>query len=219
MENKFQTSFIPKNSLDNGHVKIKTPLNVLFLVSMVIVTLTILSAGGVFGYSLFLSKRIDSLSKELAIKEKTFDYDKVEEIVRVDNKLDAAAALLESHTAVSGVFAYLEENTLKNLRFNDFEYSYISPTRVSVAMRGQARTFGAVAKQAELFSTASKQSGLNEPIFSDLDLDENGNVTFSFLADVDPTLISYENNLPSASASVPATTPTPVSTSTHPTVQ
>jgi hypothetical protein len=197
MENKFQTSFIPKKSLDDsGRVKVKTPRNVLSLVSTMIITLTILAAAGVFGYSYLLDRRIVSAQQILEEKERNFDYNAVNEIVRVDNKLKAATTLLDRHTAVSGVFGFLEESTLKNLRFTSFDFAYLSPTRISINMKGQARSFGAVARQAELFASSTQKEYFKDPIFSDLNLDERGNIIFSFLTSVDPTLIDYANNLP-----------------------
>ena len=196
MENKFQTSFIPKKSLeDTGKVRVKSPVNILSLVSTIVIVAVLLGAGAVYGYSALLSKRTSSSREALVKKEKDFNYGQVEAIVRVDNKLRASKEVLESHTAASRVFSFLEESTLKNLRFNSFEFTYLSPKRISVSMKGQARTFGAVAKQAELFASSSPKGNFSEPVFSDLNVDGDGQVTFSFLSSVDPTLISYEESI------------------------
>lgn len=197
MESKFQTSFIPKKSLeDGGKVKVKTPFNIFSLVSTLLIVAAILASAGAFGYSFILKKNISSARAELISKEKRFDYSAVDEIVRVDNKLKAASDLVRTHTAVTTVFRYLQESTLRNLRFDDFSFSAVSPSRVSISMRGKARSFGAVAKQAELFSASSTGAYFTDPVFSDLNLDEKGNVSFSFITSVDPRLLSYVRALP-----------------------
>lgn len=224
MESKFQTSFIPKKSLeDTGKVKVKTPFNIFSLVSTLLITITILVSVVAFGYSYILNKDINTARQELVDKERKFDYSAVDEIVRVDNKLQASANLLGSHTAITGVFKYLEEATLKNLQFSSFDFSALSPSRVSISMKGKARSFGAVARQAELFtaSTASRGVYFTDPVFSDLDLDDKGNVNFSFISSVDPRIISYKENLPSGQDTpapaviVPASTSTSTSTNSN----
>lgn len=194
MENKFQTSFIPKKSLeDTGSVRVKTPIGVFFLISTIIAIVTILAAGAAGGYSYYLKKRIDVVRAEVALKDQDMKDPQIKNIVRIDNKLQAASGLIKGHTAVSGIFGFLEKNTVKNLRFEGFEFAYFSPSRTTVTMKGEARSFGAVARQAETFRATSSKAYFDEPIFSDLDVDELGNVTFSFITTVDSGLVSYEH--------------------------
>ena len=198
MENKFQTSFIPKKSFDEtGKVRIKTPHNLLSVIARILIFISLIAALGVFAHSFILDRRIASAKEEVVTKEREFDYEAVENIVRVDNQLKSAVILLKNHTAVSNIFNVLEENTISNLRFNSFDFAYISPTRIVLTMKGQARTFGAVARQAEFFSTSSStRPYFKDPIFSDLDLDESGNVRFTFLTSIDPALIAYDPEEP-----------------------
>lgn len=211
MENKFQTSFIPKKSLeDTGKVHVPTPLSIFFVISTIIAIVAVLSSAAIFGYSYYLNKRIVAVQGRVAAKQGVLNDSQVNNIVRVNNKLQAASNLLKNHTAVTGLFSFLEDNTLKNLRFNSFQFAYLSPTRVSVSMKGQARSFGAVAKQSEAFASATKPY-FKEPVFSDLGLDDSGRVNFSFTTSVNPSLVSYQQNLPGAKA---IAAPTSVSTTT-----
>lgn len=194
MENKFQTSFIPKRSLDQGgSSRPKTPFNLLHICSMTLFIAALVATAGIFGYSYLLERQVEKARTEVAAKEKNFNYAVVQEIVDFDNQLKAASTILKNHTAASALFTVLEENTLVNLRFTDFEFSYLSPSRVALSMKGTARSFGAVARQAEVFSTASStRSYFHDPIFSDLNLDEKGNVNFTFLTTIDPELLAYK---------------------------
>ncbi len=193
MENKFQTSFIPKKSFDDsGKVRIKTPHNLLSYISVILIVVSIASAICVFAYSFILNRRAEAAKQEVITKEREFNYDAVQDIVDVDNQLISGNILLENHTAISNLFEVLEENTIKNLRFNEFEFTYLSPSRIVLTMKGEASTFGAVARQAEIFSSGSSTKRyFNDAIFSEVDRNEEGDVVFSFLTSINPSLIVY----------------------------
>jgi hypothetical protein len=66
-----------------------------------------------------------------------------------------------------------------NVRFNDFSYEPAPEGRIKVLLRGTARSFNAVALQADNFS---KSTLIQDPIFSNVNLDQNGNIVFNFEA-------------------------------------
>lgn len=201
MESKFQTSFIPKKSLDEtSGVKVKTPISIFSLVAIILIALSVFLSAAVFAYEFIAKKQVASKKEELRQIEAGFDYGAVDEIVRVDSKLKSVENLLNSHIAVSNLFDFFEENTLQRLRFSDFTFSYFSRDRVVITMKGQAKSFEVVAKQSEAFSrAASAGENLRNPIFSDLNLDDSGNVAFSFLASVNPRLLQYASSMNEAS--------------------
>lgn len=194
MENKFQTSFIPKKLLDDtGKIRVKTPRSLLSIFAVILIVSSLVLAGAVFAYTVVLKNKIEEVKGQVIAKEKEFNFDTINNIVRIDRKMKAVETLLNNHTAVSNLFTVLEENTLKNVRFTSFGFSYLSPTKIALTMKGQARTFGAVARQTERFSTAtSTKAYFNDPLFSDFSLDEKGGVIFSFITTLDPKLIVYK---------------------------
>ncbi len=196
MDNKFQTSFIPKKSLDdNRKVSVKTPISIFSVFATIVIVVTVVASLGLWGYSYFLDKQIVDSGKRLQEANATFKDEDVNEVLAFDNKLKSAATLINNHIAMSSVFEFLQENTLKNLRYDSFSIEYFSPNRVSVTMKGQARSFGAVARQAELFTSSSTKRLFTEPVFSDVTSDEKGLISFSFISAIDPNLILYKNNL------------------------
>lgn len=192
MENKFQTSFIPKSFDESGRVKIKTPHNLLSIISTIIIFSMIAASAGFFIYGKILEKKVAAAEQVASAKEASLDYSAVDKIVIVDRQIKTADSLLKNHTALSKLFNVLEENTIKNLRFTSFQFSYISPTQIALVMKGNARSFGAVSKQAELLtSSESAKQYFKSPLFSDLNLDPKGNVGFTFLTTIDPALLTY----------------------------
>lgn len=212
MDSKFQTSFIPKKNFEEGgRVKNKTPINILSVISTVLITIAILGAGGVFGYKLILERQVEAKKSEIAEVQASLDLESVEEVSMVDNKLKAAATLLDGHTSVSSFFSVLERNTLANVRFTDFSFSYLANDTVAVSMKGIARNFGVVAKQEERFAASAEiRENFRNPLFSGFTLDEAGNVSFSLLTTVNKKLISYK---PTATVPQTAATAAPAASS------
>lgn len=201
MESKFQTSFIPKKSLNEGSgTRVKTPINILFSFAVLVTVIAIAGSGALFGLKYFTEQQIRSKQQELVNKEKTFDYASMNEVVRIDKKLKTAETLVGGHTAVSNLFTLLQENTLRSLRFTSFDFNYLAKDKIAVTMKGEALNFGVVAKQTEAFSAITGGAGFSDSIFSDLNVNERGNVVFSFLTSVNPLTISYANSLPSNNA-------------------
>jgi len=195
MESKFQTSFIPKKSLGEGMgSRVKTPVSLLFVSAVIVTLVAVVGSGLLFGYKYLVQQQITQKQNELVEKEKSFDYASMNEIVRIDKKIKAAEGLINSHTAVSNLFSLLQENTLRNLRFTSFDFSYLAKDKIVVTMSGEARSFGVVAKQAEAFSMITGNKAFSDSIFSDLNVNERGNVVFSFLTTVNPLTVSYVEN-------------------------
>jgi len=100
----------------------------------------------------------------------------------------------------SPLFDYLESSTLKSVRFTEFSYN-TAPSGVELVVRGEAGGYAAVALQADIFN---KGSYFKDSTFSDLSLDERGNVTFTYQAKVAPSLISYQKQIEEMVANQPA---------------
>lgn len=191
MEPKFQSSFIPKGPVASSGrptpVQAKQKSLVGFLAT-VIFALALAASAGVFGYNQFLSYRISQTGAEIEAARAQVDADGVRELVDLDNRLASTANLLNSHAIISPLFDFLESSTLRSVRFTEFGYS-TTDKGIELRMSGEALGYSALALQSEAFSASQY---FKNPVFSDLNLDEDGNVTFTFKATVDPTLVSYK---------------------------
>ena len=67
-------------------------------------------------------------------------------------------------------------------------------------MNGVAVGYRSVALQSDLFP---KNRNIIDPVFSNLVLDERGNVTFDLDFSVDPTFVDYKEMLKRASSTTP----------------
>jgi len=189
METKFQTSFIPKTTLEPiAGPSVHKPLGFFSFVTSIIFFITVLVAGGAFGWHKYLETNKEKLKASLETNVKSFEPQTLDEYVRLDNRIDSSKMLLSKHVAVSYIFDFLSENTIQSVKFNDFKYEIGLDGGATLSMNGDAKSYNAVAYQAEVFA---KERSLKTPLFSNLDLDTFGNVIFNFSTQVDPGFITY----------------------------
>jgi len=197
MEGNLQTSFIPKKSPSQVGVASKTGVNLVTLFAVIIFLVSIALAGTVFIYESYLSNNIKAMQNSFKLNEQAFNPESITAYSTLNARINVANTLLKNHVAVSNIFDLLEQATLKTVRFTDFNYSYINNTRLTIAMKGQATSYNAIAKQSDVFNADPMNKYIHNAIFANLDLDQSGNVVFSLNADVDPQQVLYRNNLPS----------------------
>ena len=204
MPEQFQTSFIPKKAVEGPKPTRQAGADVFLLIAVIIFGVTVLAAAGVFLYEKFLVGAIVRKEESLARAQEAFEPDLIRELSRLDQKLSVSQDILAEHVAVSELFRLLEESTLTSVRFEDLKYSVMPGEGVTLAMQGAARSFAAIALQSDVFG---KSRFIKNPIFSNLDLDEAGNVTFDFTATIDPSLLLYERVASQPDVQVPEPEP------------
>jgi len=193
MDKEFQTSFIPKKTVIEGPKKVKSGGGIVNLFSFIIFIASLLSVGGAYLYRESVKTNIEEYKKSLAIAKNQFEPSLITELQILDKRLNAATAILDQHVAVSPIFELLQDSTLPTVRYSDFTYDIDSKTNlVNVEMKGEAKGYNFIALQADLFN---ENKFIKNPIFSDLVLDQNGNVDFNLTFSVDKSLVSYESFL------------------------
>jgi hypothetical protein len=204
MEPKFQSSFIPKGPISSASgIPAGKPVRrggLYSYISLIIFIISLVLAVGVFGYRFYVKGTINRMSEEIADKKDTLIPNSSREFIRLNDRIQSTQELLNSHVVTSPLFEYLESSTLKSVRFTELSYN-TAPNGVELVMRGEASGYAAVALQADIFN---KGSYFKDSNFSDLSLDEKGNVTFTYQAKVNPSLISYQKQVEEMIASQPA---------------
>ncbi|MDB5254331.1 MAG: protein of unknown function with transrane region [Parcubacteria group bacterium] len=222
MEPKFQSSFIPKGPLaTSGSVAgIQPKRSLVGFLAKAIFVITLILALAVVGYKFYLRSDINKMGADLEAAKAKLDPNVITEISNLNTRIVSTQTLLQNHVVLSPFFDFLQESTLKTVRFNDM--AYISDEKgTTMLMHGQAKGYAAVSLQSDAFS---KTKYFKNPVFSNLDLDNKGNVVFTFTATVDPSIISYKTAIEGGKITVPrsltgTTTPAVTGTSTPATVQ
>ncbi len=193
MEPKFQSSFIPKGSFAPTSAgvavgkKIREKSLVEFL-ALVIFIISVILAVGMYGYKYYLKYRIEKMGADLEQAQAALQPETIHELTRLDNRINSTKELVTNHQALSPLFEYFQSFTPKTVRFADFRFS-TTERGLGLSMRGEARGYAALAFAADTFS---KSQYFIDPTFSNLNLNDKGDVNFSFEAIVDPNLLSYK---------------------------
>jgi hypothetical protein len=190
MDGKFQPSFIPKKSLIVSDKPVRHgSFGFLTLIAVTLLLASLAAAGGVVAWQKLLAVKIQQNEETLKKTRDQFDPALIQELKRMNTRIEVAKDLLNNHLSVSSFFALLSELTLKSVRFKNFSYS-IQGNKVSVTMRGDADNYKAVALQSDVFG---KNKYILEPIISNLSPEAGGNVAFDFSALIDPSIVLFKN--------------------------
>jgi hypothetical protein len=212
MEANQQTSFIPKRPLVNGEGKVHHTTNFFSIIAIVVFITVLALAGVVFAYQSYLNSSLTKTKSNLETVLAQFQPDLISQLSRLDNRIETAKALLDEHVAPSGFFTFLANETLQNIRFTSFSYTTNGDGTASVVMSGQATSFAAVASEAAELSSAQDQTYFQDPLFSDLNLDASGNITFTLSGTVNTNAFLYRSTVNASSAPAVTASSTPVAT-------
>lgn len=210
MEQNFQTSFIPKKPILEEHDTRVRSVGFFAVFSIFILFTVLLATGGLYLYKINLVKNIADKEKSLILAQNEFTPSKITELKLLNKRLSAANEILSRHIAVTPIFQALSALTMKTVRFTQFSYSFgnekdAKNTKIIIRMSGQTVGYGAysayasLALQSDLFSTKDEGKNFINPVFSNLTLDDKGNVLFDLEFSVDPSFVNYKQNLETTS--------------------
>ncbi len=198
MEPKFRKSFIPKQTLQTSGSRRSSsgakPFGIITLIALILALGAIVLSVGAFLYQQLLEGGITRKGETLERAREAFEPALIEELVRVDERLENAEDILASHVALSAFFEELEDRTLKSVRFEDFNLTRVSDDRINISMRGVADDFNGIALQADIFG---KSKVIREPIFSNLNINQEGRAVFQMTAFVDQSSTSFTSQVDS----------------------
>jgi len=192
MEPTFKTSFIPKESLKaaspvrnigrtRGRFGVATALTfAIFLITMAV-------AGALFLYGLFLQKSNTDKKASLERSSAAFQPALIEQLSRLDTRIDTATSLLGSHIAPSAILTVFQQLTVSAIQYSGFTYK-VADAGASVRMAGRAKSFNSVAYQADRLG---ENPAIKNPVISDIRLDGNGDVLFNLTVTFDKSVLAY----------------------------
>jgi hypothetical protein len=204
METKYQTSFIPKKPIAPASPARSSRGGGIGLFTLISVIIFLISLG--LGGYVYLEKNylINKITADQATIEDqkgglVDDATTIESLIELNSRIKVAQELLDKHISVSPIFNFLQQTTLKSVRFKNFTFTSAGKdatgaSRVSVLMSGVARDWETVASQADEFGKVEYRKVITEPKISNLTLNADGSITFSFSAYVTPSFLVYGSN-------------------------
>jgi hypothetical protein len=183
-----ETSFIPKKTIPKTAEKGGT-ISFFLLISVIIFITSIAILGGTFLYKGFLVKGLEESASILEKEKGGFKPALIEELTRLDARIESTKIVLNKHLNLPALFEFLEENTLKSIQFETFDYIFKSEDSITINTKGIARNYASVALQSDIFGDSKY---IQNPIFSKLNVNRQGSVTFNFTASIDSRLITSQ---------------------------
>lgn len=205
MESNIKASFIPDKMPTAGQggrmpkvSGVGSAGDIFILIAIVALAASLALAAGVFLYGQFLTANVQKKSEQLERARQAFDPALIQELVRLDARLQAADDVLARHLAPSELFNLLEELTLQSVSYDSLNYSVNDEGTAQIKLRGKARSVNGVALQASVFG---ESNAISNPIFSALDLVSDG-VKFDVSADLNSAALRYTTIFSEYSAGV-----------------
>ena len=137
------------------------------------------------------------MENTLNLAKNRFEPSKITELQVLDKRLRASDEIFSKHISITPVFKALEQLTMKEVRYTKFSYSLRTEKNITIdiKMSGIAIGYRSVALQSDLFSAKDIGKNFIDPIFSNLTLDNSGNVLFDLDFSVDPSFVNYKQTL------------------------
>jgi len=182
------TSFIPKKITPLKKNEGEESISLISFISIIIFVIIVISSAGVFLYKSILENEIEDSAIMLEKEKDNFDIVSIRKLSRLDKRIISAEELLNNHIDLTGFFETLEGITLKNVQFKSLNITVNNKGGADIIMEGVAKDYSTVALQSDAFG---EHPFIKNPMFSDLDVDKEGNVVFNFSAFIEKDLISY----------------------------
>lgn len=193
MENQFQTSFIPKKPITSSVSTSKEPKSLFSIIATFLLVVSIIAPVGLFLYKSYLTKQRESLSASLLVARDSFEKGTIDELGLFDKRIEISKQVLSKHIIMSPMFALLGEITIPAVQYTNFSQQ-TGADGFAVTIEGVARDYKSIALQSDAFSTA-KGSSFKNVLFYNLTKDKSNNISFNLKFTVDPSLLSYKNNI------------------------
>lgn len=177
------SSFIPKQgAVSTRRARRESSLGLLFLISLLLLGISLLVFAGSFGYRAVLDRQVNkpcggdgSACGLKATVDRTREELGIEEIIRysrLDKKMTAAAGLIDRHISLVPLLDLIETETLHTVRFS----AMVLNVDGGVTLEGVATSYADLASQVK---TLEKNPGVKAVVFSDVDLNDAGQVVFT----------------------------------------
>ena|SRR3569832_36225 len=210
MESGIQSSFIPHDAPITTLPRQGAPAmnrglsELLLLLAIVLFVSSAALAAAVFLYDQYVQSSSASKLDQLKRAKAAFDPSLIQQLTRLDDRMNSAEQVLVGHVAPSALFDALQQSTLSTVSFSSLNLDIQDAQHMNLKMNGVAQSVNSVALQADLFA---KSGIIESPIFSDITREADG-VHFTVSAVLNPSMVSYEHLIAADAQAAQTTTNT-----------
>ena len=179
-------SFIPKRNLSPQTVS-RGGGGFVFL-SFLIFVLSAALWGGLYLYKNYLNDSIAQLGKSIEKQKASFEIPTINEVTGFSEKISVAKKLLAGHKSFSNVLDFLQDFTMKDVKFNDLNYSFAETGEPALALSGTTKSYASLTAQIQALE---KYNQVRQVSVSGLSSDGRGMVKFNLKITLDPAMVAY----------------------------
>lgn len=195
-----QSSFIPKKPVTSGAFS-KHSTGLFPFIADLIFVVALVGTLLVFVYSKYLEGSISKMETSLTEARTSLDPSLINQLYRSDLRIVSIKELIKKHTSLSSFFELLQVKTLQNVSFNSFAFNADDSGAITLYMKGNAKNYATLALQAKVLEL---DDNFINPVFSDLNLNDRGEVVFVLKSHLNPKAISYVAHLDDAALPKPS---------------
>ena len=180
-------SFIPKRNLSSQTVS-RGGGGGFVLFSFLIFIISGGLWGGLYMYKNYLNDNIVQLGKSIEKQKASFEIPTVNEVTGFSEKISVARKLLAGHKSFSNILDFLQDFTMKDIRFNDLNYSFAENGEPALSLSGTTKSYASLTAQIQALE---KYNQVRQVSVSGLSSDTAGAVKFNLKIILDPAIAAY----------------------------
>ncbi len=184
---QYQSSFIPKKPVTVGSFS-RHSVGLFPFIANIIFVIALMATLLVFVYSKYLEGSISKMETKLTEARISLDPNLINQLYRSDLRIVSSKELVQKHISLSSFFELLQIKVLQNVSFSSFSFNSNDGGSITLLMKGNAKNYATLALQAKEFE---QDDNFINPIFSDLTLNDRGEVVFVFKSHLNAKAVSY----------------------------
>ena len=139
-------------------------------------------------YKNYLNNNIAQLGKSIENQKASFEIPTVNEVTSFSEKISVAKKLLAGHKAFSNVLDFLQDFTMKDVGFNDLDYSSADSGEPMLVLSGSTKSYASLTTQIQALE---KYNQVKQVSVSGLASDSKDGVKFNLKIILDPAIMAY----------------------------
>lgn len=184
-------SFIPKKNLNYRPSARRGGGGGFVLFAFLIFVISSALWGSLFVYKKSLNDNALALKETIKKQKSALEESTINEVAVFADKISVVKKLLDNHRAVSNVLDFLQDFTMKDVKFNDMSYSFSDSAgagELSLSLSGITRSYASLAVQIQALE---KNNQVKRVSVSGLSADAKGGVKFNLKIIIDSAISAY----------------------------
>lgn len=180
-------SFIPKKSL-NYRPAVKRSSGGFVLFALLIFMISSALWGILYMYKKSLNDNATLLNETIKKEKGALEESTINEVAIFAQKISVVKKLLGNHKSFVNVLNFLQDFTMKDIQFNDLNYSFSEADGPSLSLSGATKSYASLALQIQALE---KNNQVKRVSVSGLSSDTKGGVKFNLKIIIDPIMTVY----------------------------